>query len=39
MALYSLKMRAEKSAGKREHVSGAEKILPEEELSESDSIL
>ena len=34
MALYSLKMRAEKSAGKREHVSGAEKILPEEELPE-----
>ena len=34
MALYSLKMRAEKSAGKREHVSGAEKILQEEELPE-----
>lgn len=34
MALYSLKMRAEKSVGKREHVSGAEKILPEEELPE-----
>ena len=34
MALYSLKMRAEKSAGKREHVSGAEKILSEEELPE-----
>lgn len=34
MALYSLKMRAEKSTGKREHVSGAEKILQEEELPE-----
>ena len=34
MALYSLKMRAEKSAEKREHVSGAEKILQEEELPE-----
>ena len=34
MALYSLKMRAEKSVGKREHVSGAEKILQEEELPE-----
>ena len=34
MALYSLKMRAEKNAGKREHVSGAEKILSEEELPE-----
>ena len=34
MALYSLKMRAEKSVGKREHVSGAEKILSEEELPE-----
>ena len=34
MALYSLKMRAEKRAGKREHVSGAEKILQEEELPE-----
>lgn len=32
MALYSLKMRAEKIAQEREHVSGAEKILPEDEL-------
>ena len=32
MAFYSLKMRAEKIAQEREHVSGAEKILPEDEL-------
>ena len=32
MRLYSLKMRAEKRTAGREHVSGAEKILREEEL-------